>query len=266
MTDDARVAAPSSRLDGVSVLAVFAHPDDESIASGGLLAWCADLGARVTLLCATRGEGGPADEQAAVELGTIRVAELQDAAHVLGVAEVVLLDHPDGYLPWVAGRQVEVGIRSVIARVRPDVVITFDEDGLYWHPDHVAVHEAATAAVISFAAGAPALYYVTIPEGRMRRVVESAGAWDGGDETLLGIRDPDAFGAHAPAPTIVLETGVYARKKLAALNCHRTQTAGGPFTRLTAGAAERLLGTEHYRRAAVGNQESTVVERLAGAR
>jgi len=85
---------------GRSLLAVFAHPDDESIACGGLLALCADRGVRVALLCATHGEnrGGVRDEGWFVQ----RARELDDAARILGTSEVVLLDYRDGFLPWAA--------------------------------------------------------------------------------------------------------------------------------------------------------------------
>src|SRR6476469_6717278 len=83
---------------GRSLLAVFAHPDDESIACGGLLALCADRGARVALICATHGEnrGGVRDEVWYEQ----RAGELAEAARVLGIADVVLLDYRDGFLPW----------------------------------------------------------------------------------------------------------------------------------------------------------------------
>jgi LmbE family N-acetylglucosaminyl deacetylase len=72
-------------------------------------------------------------------------------------------------LPWIDVGRLEADIQAVIRRTAPDVVITFGEDGLYWHPDHIAVHERTTAAVATLDDDVPALYYVTMPTGAMRR-------------------------------------------------------------------------------------------------
>src|SRR5688500_2419159 len=85
-------------LRGRSLLAVFAHPDDESIACGGLLARCADLGAHVAVVCATAGEAGPGG--GAEDLAKQRTDELRAAAAVLGISEIIMLGHADGMLPW----------------------------------------------------------------------------------------------------------------------------------------------------------------------
>src|SRR5215469_15565596 len=84
---------------GRTILAIFAHPDDESLACGGTLARLADAGARVVLICASRGEKGRVSDPALVsnrDLASVRSEELYDAARILGINEVVTLDHPDG--------------------------------------------------------------------------------------------------------------------------------------------------------------------------
>ena len=251
-----------------SLLAIFAHPDDESLASGGLLAACADAGVRVSLVCATRGEAGPADGTRD-ELATVRTRELHAAATVLGVTEVVLLGHRDGYLQSEDGPALETDINATLQRIRPDVVVTFGEDGLYWHPDHVAVHERTTAAVVALGAGAPALYYVTMPPGQMRAVLDAATAAAARQrpETpaprgILGIADADAFGACATPPTLEVDIRAFATRKLAALRCHQTQMRGDALDLLPAGDAPQLLGVEHYRRAPVGTTGATFVEQF----
>jgi N-acetyl-1-D-myo-inositol-2-amino-2-deoxy-alpha-D-glucopyranoside deacetylase len=247
---------------GRSLLAVFAHPDDESLACGGLLAWCAQLGARVSLLCVTRGEHGL---RAHGEPADARTRELAAAARILGVSEVVVLDHEDGMLPWVDAAALEADIGDAIRRLRPDVVITFGDDGLYWHPDHIAVHERTTAAIGALGTDAPALYYVTMPPGRMRAVVDAAAlrSGEGSPRRILGISDADAFGTLAAAPTLVIETGEFAVRKLAAIKCHQSQLEGDALNALSESDAVRLLGTEHFRRAPSDSRGNAFIECLA---
>jgi len=249
-----------------SLLAVFAHPDDESLACGGLLAWCAHLGARVSVCCATAGELGPGP----ADVRSVRVQELRNAAQILGVTDLVLLDHEDGMLPWIEAERLEADIRMTIRRLRPDVVITFGEDGLYGHPDHIAIHERTTAAVAALGADAPALYYVTMPSGRMRQVVRHVaaicrerGIHGAAPHKIFGIADADAFGALAPPPTLVVEVGRFAARKLAAIKCHRTQLEDDALALVAARDAAHLFGTEHFHRADVGSCGDAFIERFA---
>jgi LmbE family N-acetylglucosaminyl deacetylase len=250
-------------LSGRTLLAVFAHPDDESIACGGLLARCAAAGARVVLLCATHGENRSGHRDPS--WFETRAQELQRAAEALGVSEVVLLDYPDGFLPWIDVDEFEARIVAEIGRVNPDVVITFGDDGLYWHPDHIAVHERTTAAVASLGDAAPALYYATIPPGQMRKVVDEWRTDPDRVETstpLFGIGDADAFGVWANPPTLVVDVSDAAIRKLTALKCHQTQVAHGAFARLRDDAAARLLGIEHFHRSPIASNRDAFIERL----
>jgi LmbE family N-acetylglucosaminyl deacetylase len=279
------MTAPGAELHGCSLLAIFAHPDDESLACGGLLAWCAHRGARVSLLCLTDGRHGPdgtlpmrsgtpEDSRNGVgtHLGELRARELAAACRVLGVAELELLGHEDGMLPWIDRDAIEADIRRTIQRLRPDVVITFDEDGLYWHPDHIAVHERTTAVVAAAGVDGPALYYVAIPPGGMRAVVqhaERARSSQGLDRAsplrILGIADPDAFGVCAPAPTVVIDASDFAGRKLAAIRCHRSQLDDDALALVDPDDAARLLGVEHYRRASVGFPGDTFIDDLTAS-
>jgi LmbE family N-acetylglucosaminyl deacetylase len=271
------MAAPAADLRGCSLLGVFAHPDDESLACGGLLAGCAHRGARVSLLCLTdggHGQGTPARRSGKQRdsLGRLRAQELGAACRALGVANLVLLDFEDGMLPWVDGAQIEADIQRSINRFRPDVVITFDEDGLYWHPDHIAVHERTTAAVAAAGVEGPALYYVTIPPGGMRAVVEHAqetlagrGLGRRSRLRILGIADADAFGAVARTPTLTVDAAEFAGRKLAAIRCHRSQLIDDALDFIDPGDAARLLGVEHYRRADVGCPGDTFIDRFTSS-
>jgi LmbE family N-acetylglucosaminyl deacetylase len=261
------MAARADDLRGRSLLAVFAHPDDESLACGGLLAWCAHLGVDVSLLCVTHGEHGQGKR-----LADTRAAELREACDVLGVTGLELLDYEDGMLPWTDAGRLEADIDAAIRRLRAEIVITFDADGLYWHPDHIALHERTTAAVAAMGGDGPALYYVSMPPGAMRAVVRHAGeapavrgAGSRSPLRILGIADADAFGALAAPPTLVVEAGDFARRKLAALRCHRSLLIDDALSVVEERDAARLLGVEHYRRADVGSRGDAFIERFAAA-
>ncbi len=263
---------PLDDLGGSSLLAVFAHPDDESLACGGLLARCAECDVRVSLLCLTHGEHGPGNDgehslgHDGERLRDIRAGELRDAARVLGIRDLVLLDHEDGMLPWIDSARLEADILGAIRRFRPHVVVTFDEDGLYWHPDHIAVHERTTAVVAGLGTDGPALLYVSMPAGAMRGVADTASndpaSSDEPPRPILGVADADAFGSMAPAPTLVVEAGEFAGRKLAALRCHGTQFDGSALEFVSERDAARLLGREHYRRAEVGSRDDVFIERF----
>lgn len=243
--------------DAPTILGVFAHPDDESIACGGLVARAAALGARVVIVSLTRGEAGPGDAVGATALGAQRAAEMSAACRVLGAEAAVVLDHADGMLPWLDHAAIERDIRRLVEAHAADVVVTFDRDGLYWHPDHIAVHERVTAVVTALGTAAPALFYVSMPPGQMRAVAARAG----GADVVQGLHDPDAFGAAAPPPTLVVDAGALAPRKLAAIRCHASQFAESAFAALSADDAP-LIAREHYRRAEVGAAGLTLLDRI----
>ena len=261
---DASAALP---LAGRTVLGIFAHPDDESLACGGTLARLADAGCRVVIVCASHGEAGSCSDPALVpdgDLGKVRALELSDAAAVLGVAEVIMLDHPDGDLRWDHVPELHAEIVALIQRYRPDAVITFAEDGLYWHLDHIGVHERTYTAVLSLGTEAPPLYYVTMPHGVMREVVEAAHAKGGAppDSSFWGIA-PDAFGDGANPPTLVIDVRDWAVRKLAALRCHRTQMGpNNPMAWIDEDEARRWLGVEQFQRSPLLAAGDAILERL----
>ena len=248
------------------VLAVFAHPDDESLACGGTLARLADAGVTVIVMCASRGERGsvtgPARDN---ELARIRATEACEAATALGIAHLIMLDHPDGDLRWAHVTELHAEIVMAVRRYDPAAVITFGEDGLYWHLDHVGVHERTTTAVRSLGSSAPPLYYVTMPRGTMRAIVDraKAGGWTPPPKGFWSLV-PDAFGLDAEPPTLVVDVADWVPRKLAALRCHRTQTGPAhPFDRIDEADARRWLGVEHFHRAPANLAEAPVLERLA---
>ena len=243
-------------LCGASLMAIFAHPDDESLAAGGLIALCAAGGSTVTLVVATRGEAGPGASGG--RLAEVRTREMEAAARVLGASELVWLDHPDGLLPSADAGQLEADIAQAVAARRPERLVTFDRDGLYWHPDHVALHERVTAAVEKLGDEAPSLWYVTMPPGAMRAVADHAAARGTSRAPILGIDDPDAFGAEAPPATITLDVRRHAARKLAALACHATQFGGSALAAIAPDKAASLLGREQYRFADAAESQTCI--------
>ncbi|MES1262129.1 MAG: PIG-L family deacetylase [Acidobacteriota bacterium] len=134
------------------MLAVLAHPDDESLGFGGTLAKYAAEGGETYLVTATRGErerfgslGKGGDPE---EVGRVREAELQAAAAVLGIREVSVLNYPDGAVDQVDAATAVRAVVSHIRRIRPDVVVTFGPEGAYGHPDHIAISQFTTAATV----------------------------------------------------------------------------------------------------------------------
>lgn len=262
-----RPADPSS-LAGQTILAVFAHPDDESLACGGTLARLADSGVRVVLLCATRGERGGATGPVRDDaLGQARVLELNAAARALGISDVILMDHPDGELRWEDVPQFHAEIVAAVRRYRPAAVVTFGADGLYWHVDHIGVYERVTTALRSLGAAAPPLYCVTMPPGIMRPIWDAAMArgWTAPAKGFWSLV-PDAFGLHAAPPTVVVDVRDWVTRKIAAILCHETQMGvGHPFDQLAPTEAERWLGHEHFHRAPDSASATPVLEQLGDA-
>ena len=179
--------APPS-LSRLSVLACYAHPDDEGFASGGLLAMLAAGGARITLVCATNGDIGEISDPALAtpeNLWQVRKQELRNAMDITGISDVRFLDyrdsgmegwddnrHPNAYCN--AGTETVVErLRGIIAEVNAHVVITHDPTGGYGHPDHktMCAHATAAAERASDPDGAtPLLYYVCFPRSVFQRM------------------------------------------------------------------------------------------------
>jgi len=253
---------PTARL-----LAVLAHPDDESLGVGGTLAKYASQGIDVFLLTATRGESGRyrgfrpghPNHPGPAELATVREAELRAAASALGVREVALLDYRDSQLDQARPREAVKVIAEHIRRVRPHVVLTFGPDGAYGHPDHIAISQFTTAAIVAAADPAvsgdganalPAytvakLYYVAWPESAWKayqaafRILVSK--VDGIERQVVPWPDW--------AITTVIDTRSYWSTVWRAISCHESQVSS--FERLkhlSPGDHQALWGHQSFYR------------------
>src|SRR6185295_8747121 len=151
------------------LMCVLAHPDDESLGMGGALAKYAAEGVETYVVTATKGErgrSGSAEPLTPEAVGRLRHAELHAAARELGVREVSLLGYPDGDLDQANPAEATARIVAHLRRVKPQVVLTFGPDGAYGHPDHIAISQFTTAAIVAAAADGvvvPQLYYIAWP-------------------------------------------------------------------------------------------------------
>ena len=245
-------------MDDRRLLCVLAHPDDESLALGGLIARYAAEGAGVSLLTATRGEQGwpgtPADHPGPRALGVLRRAELLAAAAVLGVREVETIDLPDGAVHRADPAEVIPWIVATIRRVRPQVVVTFPPDGITGHPDHIAVSQLATAAVVcavdpGFGDGPPhrvaKLYYLA-PSCESLALY---GATFGDPATGVDNEKRHVPGWPPWAITTRIDAADHWRCVVRAVACHQTQLPDpDALSRLTPATHRRLWGQQELYR------------------
>ena len=224
-----------------SLLAVFAHPDDEAFSSGGTLAHYAARGVHVTVVSSTRGEAGKiTDPNLTIDdLGKHREVELREACRALGLAEPIFLGYRDsGRLERLRRddpmasinaepREIESRVRDVIERLRPQVVLTFDPHGGYDHPDHIVIHHATLAAWFSSGhldAAPQRLFYTAMPQDVMRTWIDMPGG------PMTPGMTPEVYGVSNATIAVSREVGDQLEKKMAALKAHGSQT--GPNSRM----------------------------------
>ena len=269
------MTSPAQDLSYLSVLAAFAHPDDEGFGSGGLLALLVSRGARVILVCATNGDVGEISDPSLATpetLGRVRQEELRQAMKVTGVPDLRFLNYRDSgmagtddndhlnSLHRAEADRVVGQLVDVIREVRPHVVITHDPYGGYGHPDHQAVCRHATRAFSQagdstaypqqLSGGREAwtpqlLYYVCFPRSNFHRMWRQM--------LDLGITPPfaslalDSLGTPDEMVTTTLDVSQYVDTKIASLSCHRTQIdPNGPFARLPEETMREYMRTEYY--------------------
>ncbi|TDD65232.1 GlcNAc-PI de-N-acetylase [Actinomadura darangshiensis] len=222
----------------LTLMAVHAHPDDEVLGTGGLLARCAAEGVRTVLVTCTNGEQG--DDSGGVkpgepghdaeEVAQRRLAELRESAGLLDIGHLELLGYRDsGMDGWStnddpaafanipleesAGR-----LGALMERYRPQVVVTYDENGGYGHPDHVRAHRIAMAATEK--TGIPdKLYYTAIPRSGIKQMFEAVR--EAGVE--IDFDPPADFGTPDELITSVLDVSAHVEAKRKALQAHASQ-------------------------------------------
>ncbi|MEV4223148.1 MULTISPECIES: PIG-L family deacetylase [unclassified Nonomuraea] len=224
----------------LTLMVVHAHPDDECLSTGGVLARYGEEGVRTVLVTCTNGEQGdgpggvkPGDPgHDADEVAERRLAELRESVEHLGVEHLELLGYRDsGMQGWETNEHPEAfanvavdvaaaRLGELMERYRPQVVVTYDETGGsgYFHPDHVQTHRVTMAA--AEATGIPAkLYHTAIPRAAIQRMFELMR--DSGVET--DFEPSDDFGTPDELVTTVVDVTAFTERKLKALRSHESQ-------------------------------------------
>ena len=266
------------------LLLVHAHPDDETINNGATMARYVAEGRQVTLLTCTLGEEGevlvPELAQLAADqadqLGGYRIGELRAAMAALGVTDMRFLggagryrdsgmmgtpanQHPRAFLNADLGEAVAAAV-AVVRDVRPQVVVTYDENGGYGHPDHIQAHRVAMAAVD--AAADPAyrpdlgepwavakVYWCCVPRSVLQRGIDALAAM--GEESFFqGVTDAAEIPFAVPDEEVAaaVDGREFVGQKEAAMRAYPTQIlVEGPFFALSNKLGQEVLGVEYYR-------------------
>jgi N-acetyl-1-D-myo-inositol-2-amino-2-deoxy-alpha-D-glucopyranoside deacetylase len=261
----------------LGLLCVHAHPDDEAMTTGGILARYAEEGMRTAVVTCTAGERGEVRLPGAdvhldrPALGELRTRELARALDLLGAGPPRLLGYADSGNPagnhadafWNAPFDEAVGRLVGHVRVlRPDVVVTYDADGLYGHPDHLQAHRVTLAAVEAAAserlypkAGAPwvvsKLYLATFPHGLIAKGVRLLA--ERGLPDILGSEERPVIGIPDEQVTTVVDVRPWLDRKWEALRAHESQLGPGSLFRyLPEELRAAALGVEWFRRVGAG--------------
>lgn len=247
---EAALSSPAHNRDTPRrLLAVVAHPDDESFGCGSVLAYAVNNGFIVTLCCATRGEAGeptPGSVPEGHTIATVRENELHEAAEILGIARVELLDFvdsgmtgpsPTGSLVAAPPSDVVAKVGGIIETIKPDVVVTLDgSDG---HRDHAAIRDATLEAVRIARWRTQATYLWCLPRHLMRQWADLMASQNPASDYLaLG-----ELGTPLEDFTTILDTGEYLSTREAAIAAHRSQVS--PYEGLPLDLRHAFLCADH---------------------
>ncbi|WP_170318804.1 N-acetyl-1-D-myo-inositol-2-amino-2-deoxy-alpha-D-glucopyranoside deacetylase [Allorhizocola rhizosphaerae] len=255
-----------------SIMFVHAHPDDESIGTGATMAHYVATGARVTLVTCTLGEEGEIhvpelarlEAAQADQLGGYRLVELREACAALGVTDHRFLggagryrdsgmmgtpanDHPRCF--WRADLDEAAGyLIEVMKETRPQVLVTYDPNGFYGHPDHIQAHRVAMRAAELAGDAAPSkIYWTAMPLSVLKAGIEAFAESE--HNPFEGITDVDQFPFGTPDEQIAasIDGSDYHDAKMAALRAHATQIPANSWLYSIAGNfGQEFMGVEHY--------------------
>jgi LmbE family N-acetylglucosaminyl deacetylase len=250
----------------LTLMAVHAHPDDEAIGTGGILARYAAEGVRTVLVTCTNGELGDApgglkpgepghDERAVVEL---RRRELEASCEVLGVVHLEMLGyHDSGMEGWPQNEspgsfwRTPVGepaqrLAELMHRYEPQVVVTYDENGFYGHPDHIQANRVTHAALTE--SGVPAkLYYTAVARSTLRGFRDLLA--QSGVELPAEVEENPDFGTPDELITTTVDCSAVAGRKYASLAAHASQSENIFFLQMGEELFSSIMGSESFVRA-----------------
>ncbi|MFE7565512.1 PIG-L family deacetylase [Streptomyces sp. NPDC057539] len=251
----------------LTLMAVHAHPDDEATGTGGVLARYAAEGIRTVLVTCTDGgcgdgpggvkPGDPGHDPAAI--ASMRRQELEASCDVLKISDLEMLDYADsGMTGWPSNdapgsfwqTPVEEGaarLAELMRHYRPDVVVTYDENGFYGHPDHIQAHRI-TMAALEMTDLTPKVYWTTMPRSTVRRFGETM------REFQEDMPEPDPAEAAAMAEiglpddevTTWVDTTAFSGQKFDALAAHASQGENIFFLKMGRERFEELMGMETF--------------------
>ncbi len=229
------------------LLAVFAHPDDETFRCGGTLALLSRQGVQVQVVTATRGENGSCGDPPLCSPGELparREKELRCACDALGIEPPYLWGYQDGHLSEVDSGELVARILDATRQLRPHVMLTFGPDGLSGHPDHIAIGRCAATA-FTRADVVAACYTLALPQS----VAEHFG--------LKGMQPvPDE------AITLAVDITPVWESKRAAIHCHATQLSASPLMRASVEEQRQFFGIEYFVRTALRRPERDLLWRM----
>ncbi len=249
-------------MSDLKLLAIFPHPDDETLGLGSTLARYSAEGVSTYLVCATRGERGWFDSEGPDPgwegVARIREAELTCAAEHLGLSEVNFLDTIDGDVDQANPTEIIAKIVAHVRRIQPQVVVTFAPDGSYGHPDHIALSQFASAALVC-AADATYRDSSAQPPHRVLKfyyMVDAVHLVGVANEAFGGIRmDVDGVtrqhvGWEDWQITTRLDNAKYMDKVQQAIRCHKSQLPGyGPIAEWSLDELTKIFGVGTFYRA-----------------
>jgi LmbE family N-acetylglucosaminyl deacetylase len=229
------------------LLAIFAHPDDESYRMGGLLTLLAQRGVRVHVVTATRGESGSTGQPGICtpeQLPHIREKELCCACQVLQLQPPHILGYPDGHLAESDPEQIIQQILLIMEEIQPHVVFSFGPDGLSGHSDHIAIGNFSSEAFQRYHK-AGVLYHLAIPIS----VAQALGM-----NQLKPVADSQI--------SLAIDVTSAWDMKMRAICCHATQVASSPILSQSEDRQRKFLGVEHFVRALTLNPRLDFVPAL----
>lgn len=246
----------------LKLLAVFPHPDDETLGLGSTLARYSAEGIKTYVLCATRGERGWFDSEGPdpglAGVARIREGELRCAAEHLGIHEVSFLDYIDGDVDQADPEEIIGKLVAQIRRIKPEVVVTFGPDGAYGHPDHIALSQFTNGALVC-AADRNFVDVNVQPPHRVLKfyyMVDSLDIVGAANKAFGGISmEVDGVTRHHVGwedwqITTRLDNSGYLDKVQKAIRCHKSQLPGyGPIAEWSLSELEPVFGTGTFYRA-----------------